>query len=84
MLAELYLLAPLVGQSPAADAATKALSEMKALVLAQPGGDTFPIESTARQFQRYVGWWTTANGFFPGRRDLASEAGALVEELEAG
>ena len=83
-LAELYLLAPLAEQRLPADATKHALSRMKALVLAQPGGDTFPLESTARQFRRYVGWWTSANGFFPGRADLAAEAGALIRELDIG
>ena len=83
-LAELYLLAPLAGQRLAVDATKDALSRMKALVLAQPGGDTFPLESTARQFRRYAGWWTSANGFFPGSADLAAEAGALVQELDTG
>ena len=83
-LVELYLLAPLAGQALPVDATKHAVSRMKALVLAQPGGDTFPLESTARQFRRYVGWWTSANGFFPGRADLAAEAGALVQELNTG
>ena len=83
-LAELYLVAPLAGQRLPVDATKNALSQMKALVLAQPGGDTFPLESTARQFRRYVGWWTSANGFFPGRSDLAAEAGALIQELDTG
>jgi len=57
---------------------------MKALVRDQPGGDTFPLESTKRQFRRYIDWWTSANGFLPGRSDLATEAGALVRVLDAG
>ncbi|MGH8538358.1 MAG: CHAT domain-containing protein [Gammaproteobacteria bacterium] len=68
-LIEIYLLAPLAGQSPPADAARNALAERKALVRQQPGGDTFPLESTERQLRRYVEWWTTANGFFPGTSD---------------
>jgi len=83
-LAEAYLLAPLAGESPPADSAAKALAEMKALVKSQPVRDTFPLESTARQFRRYVDWWTNANGFFPGTADLAAAAGELVRELEAG
>jgi hypothetical protein len=83
-LAELYLLAPLAGQSLPADAARNALGRMKALVRDQPGGDTFPLESTKRQFRRYIDWWTSANGFLPGRSDLATEAGALVRVLDAG
>jgi len=80
-LIELYLLAPLARQSPPVDSARNALAEMKALVREQPGGDTFPLESTERQLRRYVQWWTTANGFFPGTTDLATAAGKLVEEL---
>ena len=80
-LIELYLVAPLAGQSPPVDAARNALAEMKALVREQPGGDTFPLESTERQLRRYVNWWTAANGFFPATTDLASEAERLLEEL---
>ncbi len=82
-LAELCLLAPLAGQRLPADATKTVLSQMKALVLAQADADTFPLESTARQFRRYVDWWTSANGFFPGTSDLAVEAGTLIQELNA-
>jgi hypothetical protein len=82
-LAELYLLAPLAGQSVPADSAQHALAQMKALVRAHPDGDTFPLESTARQFRRYGDWWTSANGFFPGRSDLAAEAGTLIQAFNA-
>jgi CHAT domain len=80
-LAELYLLAPLAGQSPPADSAKKVLAEMKARAMGEAGGSTFSLESTERQFRRYIDWWTTANGFFPGTSDLAAEAGALLQEL---
>jgi hypothetical protein len=80
-LVELYLLAPLAGQTPPALAASSALAEMKALVQGQTDGDTFPLESTERQLRRYVQWWTTANGFFPGTSDLASNALSLLKEL---
>jgi len=80
-LAELYLLAPLAGQTLPAGSARKALAEMKARVVAEAGGDTFPLESTERQLRRYVDWWTAANGFFPGTSDLAAEAGNLLQEL---
>lgn len=83
-LAEARLLAPLAGESPPADSAANALAEMKALVEAQPDSDTFPLESTARQLRRYIDWWTTANGFFPGAADLAAGARALVRKLDAG
>ncbi len=80
-LIEIYLLAPLAGQSPPVDAARNALAEMKALVREQSGGDTFSLESTERQLRRYVNWWTTANGFFPATTDVASEAERLIQEL---
>ena len=80
-LAELYLIAPLAGQSQLADAASACLAKMKNLVRSQPDSDNFPLESTARQFKRYVNWWTSENGFFPGRPDLAAEAGLLVQDL---
>ena len=83
-LAELYLLAPLAGQRLPADATKHALAQMKALVLAQPGGDTFPLESTARQFRRYAEWWTSANGFFPGQSRPRRRGRALVQELNTG
>ena len=54
---------------------------MKALVHRQTDGDTFPLESTERQLRRYVQWWTTANGFFPGTSDLAGDAASLLKEL---
>jgi hypothetical protein len=80
-LVELYLLAPLAEQTSLALAAVNALVEMKALVQRQTAGDTFPLESTERQLRRYVQWWTTANGFFPGTSDLAGEAASLLQEL---
>jgi len=81
-LAELYLLAPLAGQSLPPDAAKNTLAQMKMRVLAQPGGDAFPLESTARQLRRYADWWTSANGFFSGRPDFAAEAKTLLQELD--
>lgn len=79
-LSELHLLAPLAGQVRQPNAARNALEQMRERVRAQ-ASDPFPLESTARQLRRYVDWWTTANGFFPGATDLAAEAGTLLEEL---
>jgi hypothetical protein len=45
------------------------------------GGDSFPLESTARQLRRYVDWWTSANGFFPGASDLSAQAQALLDGM---
>jgi hypothetical protein len=81
-LAELHLLAPLAGQSSRANEATDVLAEMKTRVGAFEDRDTFPLESTERQFRRYVTWWTTANGFFPGTSDLAKGAERLLAELQ--
>ena len=41
--------------------------------------DQFPIISTRRQLERYVDWWTKANGFFAGTEaDLSREAKDLI------
>ena len=81
-LAELYLLAPLAGQSSRANEAIDVLAEMKTRVGALEDRDTFALESTERQFRSYVTWWTTANGFFPGTSDLAKGAESLLAELQ--
>ena len=77
-LLELYLLAPLAGQNQHSSEAKEAWAQMKQAVAALKQPDPFPIESTERQLRRYVGWWTTANGFFPGRSDLAAKAASLL------
>lgn len=41
-----------------------------------------PIESTRRQFARYVDWWTVNNGFFPNGEDFRGEAKVLVDLLK--
>jgi hypothetical protein len=43
--------------------------------------DNSPVESTRRQFARYIDWWTTDNGFFPACQDFRDEAKALVALL---
>jgi len=77
-LLELYLLAPLARQNPHTSEAKEVWAQMKQAVGALEQPDPFPIESTERQLRRYVGWWTTANGFFPGRSDLGAEASSLL------
>lgn len=76
-LAELDLLAPLAGAGHAADGADP-LVRLRTLVA---DGDRFPIDSTARQLRRYVDWWTSAQGFFPGYGDLAAAAQARLAVL---
>jgi Tetratricopeptide Repeats-Sensor len=77
-IAELHLLAPAAGTDGKLEQALEALSEMKQRV---GDGDRFPLETTKRQFQRYVSWWTKENGFFPNGADLAQHAQILVQAL---
>jgi hypothetical protein len=79
-LLELLLLAPLAGQAPQVAAAQEAWAQMKQAVALLQAPDTFPLESTQRQLRRYAAWWTSANGFFPARCDLAQEAAGLLAQ----
>ncbi|MCO8272809.1 CHAT domain-containing protein [Actinoplanes sp. TRM 88003] len=76
-LAELYLLAPLAGLPPALDQAERHLVELAGLA------GPVPVDSTRRQLTRYVRWWTSGHGYFPGYAggDLAAEASRLLETL---
>lgn len=81
-LAELYLLAPLVGQPEMGGDSVKALTILKERVLQLKKDDPFPIESTVCQLCRYQDWWTAANGFLPGcGTDLAAAVEPLVAAL---
>lgn len=75
-LAELYLLASLAGLGDHLDQARHQVGELAAR--ARRSGDSFPIESTARQLRRYTNWWTKGNGYFGDRPDLAREAEQLL------
>lgn len=79
-LAELYLLAPLAGQG---DQLEEARAQLRDLVRRadSDGGDRFPVDSTRRQLQRYVRWWTRDNGYFGDSPDLAAQARQLLTEL---
>ena len=79
-LAELYLLAPLAGQGSRLDDAGRQLDEL-ARRMYRAGPDRFPAQSTKRQLERYVQWWTKENGYFGGSPDLAGEASQLLEVL---
>ena len=85
-LVELELLAPVAGRP-------RDLLRMNAAVLsfrerveaarpADPGGAEFALQSTRRQGDRYVTWWTNANGYFPGRKDLADDALDVLKLLK--
>ncbi len=85
-LAELYMLQPLTVSkenfdSVKASALTQAIEYVKELVIA---GESFPIESTARQFDRYINWWpemfkTTA---VTKLKEMATEVRTHLPDLE--
>ena len=60
-LAELHLLAPTENREKAIREAADALRILT--VRARKFGNSFPVESTLRQFQRYARWWTEENGY---------------------
>jgi hypothetical protein len=59
------------------DAIAECLTELR-----RRAKDNRPIESTRRQFARYVDWWISDNGFFPNTNDFRDEAKAVVESLK--
>ena len=73
-LAELHLLAELAGRPNARAAAEEAVREFRR----RAAGKEDDIDSTRRQFLRYVQWWTKENGFMT---DLQDDAAALVALL---
>jgi hypothetical protein len=79
-LAESHLLAPIAGASKQLDAAAAALDLLRTRAKGDKS-EQFAIESTRRQLNRYVTWWTNENGFFPGGTDLSKDAKQLVERL---
>ena len=83
-IAELYLLAPLVGQDKQLDKAKRTLEELIKLTKKYWDKENdFPIKSTQRQFNRYIYWWTKENGYFPAAEtDLASDAKELIKYME--
>jgi len=79
-LAECHLLAPIAGAPKQLEAATAALD----LLCTRAKGDKserFAIDSTRRQINRFLTWWTNENGFFPGVADLSNDAKQLAERL---
>ena len=74
-LAELWLLAPLAGRPRDLERAKKALDRLKT------APDPEAVPATRDQLDRYVSWWTTGNGFFGGRADLAADARDLLDHL---
>ena len=81
-LAELYLIAGPAGLGDRTGDAEAAIQEMKGRVATSAKHDRFPLESTERQFRRYMDWWTSANGFFAGHPDLSLRAANLVALIQ--
>jgi CHAT domain len=79
-LAESHLLAAIAGAAKQFDAAAAALDLLRTRAKGDKS-EQFAIDSTRRQLNRYVTWWTNKNGFFPGVRDLSNDAKYLVERL---
>jgi hypothetical protein len=79
-IAEVLLLAPYAEQAPDMPQAKRALEKMRARV-ADLGKGNFPLESTKRQLNRYVEWWTTENSFFAGLGGVADDARTLASLL---
>jgi CHAT domain len=78
-LTELALLAPKAGRQRDLDCAKRNAEQL--VQSAKDAGEPFPIESTQRQINRYINWWTNANGFFPGNQDLREDARELLAVL---
>jgi hypothetical protein len=78
-LTELSLLAPKAGHQRDLERARQ--NAMKLVETAKATSEAFPIESTRRQINRYVYWWTNANGFFPGTQDLCQDSREIAEIL---
>jgi hypothetical protein len=78
-LCELALLGPRVGGVRDLDRAKANAALLVAS--ARKANKPFAIESTHRQINRYVWWWTNEHGFFPGVSDLSQDARELLEVL---
>lgn len=82
-IAELWLLAVYATKKDGFGEAKQALAMFKQRV-ANSKDETFAIESTRRQMNRYVTWWTKANGCFPqAESDLSAPAQQLVKALDS-
>ncbi len=83
-LAELMLLAPRAEQPRNLDEARAAAALL--VERARTAGEEFAIESTHRQIDRYVRWWTTGHGFFPAdggsAGDLSGDAREVLRVLD--
>jgi hypothetical protein len=82
-LIELWLLATYCVGKDESDEAAKAMTIFKECVAKASASDKVSaIESTRRQLNRYITWWTKENGFFPqAETDLSVPVQQLVQEL---
>lgn len=65
----------------AAGAAGLFLDRVRVVAPSDRDAARFALDSACRQLRRYVEWWTTANGFFPGRKDVSAPAARLLALL---
>jgi hypothetical protein len=79
-LAELWLIASKVVGIDASPALDNALRHLRAMGerAARVSKDAFPLDSTRRQLERYVHWWTRENGYFAASADLSDAARSLL------
>lgn len=86
-IVEMQLLANLDSRlSAKAAEAERSLEQLVVIVKASPKlfPGEFPIKSTSRQLNRYVDWWTKANGFFAESVfDLSEKARQLDQKLSS-
>jgi hypothetical protein len=73
------LIAPYAGRSRDLEKAKAAASLLVTRALSS--GEDYAIGSTRRQIERYVRWWTSGHGYFPGGNDLSADAGELLGVL---
>jgi hypothetical protein len=84
-LLELWLLAAYCVGKDGSNEAAKALTMFKECVAKAPAPDeASAIESTRRQLNRYITWWTKGNGFFPqADADLSVPVQQLIQALNS-
>lgn len=81
-LAEAILLSALLPEGFSLEAAQNALKLLRERAAKNPNDCGFAVQSTRRQLERYVNWWTQENGYFGGcRSDLSPQASPLVRAL---
>ena len=78
-IAELWLLAPIIGKMQDLDAAKKSLDQLRQR--AEEAKNDYAVLSTRDQLNRYVTWWTKDRGFFGDGGDLADVANELLQHL---